>query len=100
MKGLRNPLIYLNYKLVDYYKSTTVNYEDLRQDERNYFSYDDNAIAIYDKRYDTTLNAILSIFRTIFVCLVLTIGALYFSKDANELVLVPIDNMLAKVKEF
>lgn len=46
------------------------------------------------------MNSLLSIFRTVFVIIVLTVGALYFSKDANDLVLNPIEKMVNKVKEI
>lgn len=42
--------------------------------------------------------AILEICKTIFVCLVLSLGALLFSKDANDLALRPIERMIEKVK--
>ena len=42
--------------------------------------------------------AILSMIRTIFVCIVLTFGALIFSKDANDLALRPIERLIEKVK--
>jgi len=35
--------------------------------------------------------------RTVFVCFVLTCGALYFSKDANDLALGPIERMIVKL---
>lgn len=35
--------------------------------------------------------------RTLFVCIVLTMGALLFSKDANDLALRPIERMIEKV---
>lgn len=40
----------------------------------------------------------LSIARTIFVCVVLTIASIFFTSDANVLVLGPIERMLEKVK--
>lgn len=46
------------------------------------------------------MNAILGITRTIFVCLVLTISSVYFSKDTNDLVVRPIEIMLEKVKKI
>ena len=45
-------------------------------------------------RANTKLNAGLSIGRTFFVCFVLAAGAMLFSKDANELVIVPIEAMI------
>lgn len=44
------------------------------------------------------LEAVLNICQTIFVCLVLGIAALMFSRDANELVLIPIERMVKKVR--
>lgn len=40
----------------------------------------------------------MGISRTIFVCIVLTIASIYFSDDANKLVLDPISRMLEKVR--
>lgn len=49
---------------------------------------------------DSELNAGLGIVRTIFVCFVLTISSIYFSKDTNDLVVRPIEVMLEKVKKI
>lgn len=46
----------------------------------------------------TALNALLSISRTLFVCIVLSIASIMFTSDANTLVLGPIERMLEKVK--
>jgi len=43
---------------------------------------------------------IISIFKTVFVCIVLTFGAMMFSKDANDLVLQPIERMIDKVNKI
>ena len=51
-------------------------------------------------RANTKLNAGLSIGRTFFVCFVLAAGAMLFSKDANELVIVPIEAMIQKVNRI
>ena len=48
--------------------------------------------------YENKINAVLSICRTIFVCVVLAIASIYFSHDATVLVLNPIERMLEKVK--
>lgn len=53
---------------------------------------------MYSVRKNNVLDAIFSLFRTLFVCIVLTAGALYFSQDATDLVLTPISNMLNKIK--
>ena len=44
------------------------------------------------------MQSILSICRTLFVCIVLSIASIFFTNDANILVLGPIERMLEKVK--
>ena len=56
--------------------------------------------AIFDLRPNTKLDAALSICRTIFICIILLGGALFFSKDTNELVINPIEKMIEKVKRI
>jgi hypothetical protein len=46
------------------------------------------------------MTAELSIIRTVFVCLVLGFGSLYFSKDAHEIVILPIEEMTRKVNSI
>ncbi|CAD8111350.1 unnamed protein product [Paramecium sonneborni] len=43
-------------------------------------------------------NAILSIFQTVFVCIVLAVSALMFSKDVSDLVIDPIEAMMHKIE--
>lgn len=43
------------------------------------------------------MNSYLGIIRTTFVIILLILGAILFSKDANDLVVIPIENMLVKV---
>ncbi|CAD8196025.1 unnamed protein product [Paramecium octaurelia] len=43
-------------------------------------------------------NAILSIFQTVFVCIVLAVSALMFSKDVSDLVIDPIEAMMQKIE--
>jgi hypothetical protein len=54
-------------------------------------------VSIIDLTEDTKLEAGLNIAKTVFVCIVLALGAIYFNKDANELVLIPIERMIDKV---
>ncbi|EGR27667.1 hypothetical protein IMG5_191510 [Ichthyophthirius multifiliis] len=56
--------------------------------------------SIIDERRDVQLNAILSIVRTIFISLILTSGAIFFTRDAENLILIPINNMIKKVKRI
>lgn len=57
-----------------------------------------NLIAFYSTLRVSQLTSLLSIMRTLFVCLVLSIGSYYFTNDANVLVLNPIERMLEIVK--
>ena len=52
----------------------------------------------YSIKAKSELESIISLCRTIFICIVLAIGSIYFSQDANNLVLDPIERMLEKVK--
>ncbi len=60
----------------------------------------DEVAACFDFRSMTKLNAILSILRTIYVCIVFIVGSLFFSKDAKQLVIIPIMNMIQKVNKI
>ena len=67
---------------------TSTSYLNLRKSDRQYYSHLDESgeiaiMSILNLEKDSELNAILSLFRTIFVCFVLTAAALYFSSDAN-----------------
>lgn len=57
-------------------------------------------IAYFDNTSSINFNAILSVIRTIFVCIVLASASLIFSKDATDLVLTPIENMLRKINNI
>ena len=57
-------------------------------------------MAIFDLRFTTRLTAALSITRTCFVCAILAFGSLYFSKDAHEIVILPIEQMIRKVNSI
>lgn len=53
--------------------------------------------AVFDVKWSYQLNSILNIIRTFFIILVLGLGALFFSKDANDLVLRPLERMIKTV---
>jgi hypothetical protein len=55
-------------------------------------------LSIWSTKKEGNLTSILGIMRTIYVCVVLTIASIYFTNDANRLVLGPIERMLEKVK--
>lgn len=52
----------------------------------------------FDLRRYTRLEAALNILTTVFVCVVLCVASLFFSNDANTLVLQPVEQMIHKVE--
>jgi hypothetical protein len=76
--------------------------EDLRNDDISASTCTSKNGAFLSAVYLTThgnfLNALLSISRTVFVCVVLAVASILFTSDANTLVLGPIERMLEKVK--
>merc|ERR1719456_795989 len=54
----------------------------------------------FDLRPLVRIESVLNIFNTLFVCVVLGSGALLFSKDANALVLNPIERMIGKMEKI
>jgi hypothetical protein len=73
--------------------------DDLRNNEKHY-AVDGDFASIFDLRSRTKLEAGLNIAKTIFVCIVLTMAAIIFTRDANRLVLIPIERMMDKVKRI
>lgn len=63
-------------------------------------SNNDSFVAVFDLRKTSKLNAGLGIARTVFICVVLAGGAIFFSKDANDLVIGPIEAMMQKVNKI
>eukprot|EP00351_Strombidinopsis_sp_SopsisLIS2011_P005973 CAMPEP_0116882900 /NCGR_PEP_ID=MMETSP0463-20121206/15298_1 /TAXON_ID=181622 /ORGANISM="Strombidinopsis sp, Strain SopsisLIS2011" /LENGTH=129 /DNA_ID=CAMNT_0004536879 /DNA_START=1675 /DNA_END=2064 /DNA_ORIENTATION=- len=85
-----------------YVQSRLYSLEELRPDE--YKVYDETVIdgptflVAYSTLEYAGIEAIIGICRTLFVCLVLSVCAIYFQQDANNLVLIPIERMLEKVR--
>lgn len=46
------------------------------------------------------MDSVLQICKTLFILIVLGVGALLFSADANRLVLIPVDRMVQRVKNI
>ena len=92
------PLVLLGYKhssgLDIYTVGTSV--DDLRTDEK-YYAAETNFVGITDIRVDIQMAAGLSICRTVFVFFVLALAALLFTKDAQKLVIAPIEKMMRSV---
>ena len=57
------------------------------------------SIAVFNIRWNSQFNAILNIVRTLFVTFALGFAMITFNKDAQRLVLRPIERMLRKVKD-
>jgi len=55
---------------------------------------------VFDRREGSRMEAALNAFQTCFVCFALGFGALAFSKDANRLVLRPIEKMISKLERI
>lgn len=72
---------------------------DLRIDEYEKFESGE-FIAYMNNRVESIANAYISMSRTIFICILLSVGALFFSRDAEKLVLNPIERMIEKVKKI
>ena len=49
-------------------------------------------------KHQVQLDALINIFRTLFICIVLSFSSHLFTKDAQELVLDPLERMIEKVK--
>jgi len=90
------------YNTDSYVSTRLYDLEDLRPEE--YTAYDETQpggptfLVAYSTAAYTKIESIVNICRTLFVCLVLSVCAIYFQQDANNLVLIPIERMLEKVR--
>jgi class 3 adenylate cyclase len=57
-------------------------------------------IAVFDNTSSSRLASILNIIKTIFICMVLSGGAICFNKDTSEMVLEPIESMIKKIEDI
>lgn len=55
---------------------------------------------VFDRRRGSRMEAALNAGQTVFICLLLGVGAMTFSKDANTLVLTPIERMISKLEKI
>lgn len=84
-------LIVVN-SMTETYDDSSITLSDLRPYEKELvIVYGDKVCGVFDFTYTTRLTAALGIVRSIFVCAVLTLGAVYFSRDATFLVIKPIE---------
>lgn len=59
-----------------------------------------NFLFVFDRRRGSRLEALLNTFQTLFICFLLGFGAMTFSRDANTLVLTPIERMITKLNRI
>jgi len=77
---------------------------DLRSTEKAAYEYYSRSapktsfLVVYSLKYNTIAEGVIGLCRTLFICVVLGIGSIYFTSDANKLVLIPIERMLEKVR--
>jgi hypothetical protein len=57
-------------------------------------------LLIVSSKSSNDLDSILSIFRTSVVVVIMVLGALLFSNDANKYIVIPIESMLVKVRRI
>ena len=100
-KDISTPLINVRARNLTW-ESGDTQIDDLRASEKELISLgqDEHYLAMFDLRYATRMTAGLSIVRTLFVCAVLAFGSLHFSKDAHEIVILPIEQMIRKVNSI
>lgn len=56
--------------------------------------------SVFDNRSQNDFSAIINIIKTIFICLVLIVASIFFSKDTTEKVLEPIESMINKIEKI
>lgn len=57
-------------------------------------------MAIFDNRLSSRNNAAMGIAKTLFICIILTLGSMSFSSSTNDMVLEPIETMITKIKNI
>lgn len=72
------------------------NSNDLRSHNKVKYYLDDGEV-IFDKTAEVRFQAFLSLGMTIFICMLLLVGGLMISKDAQELVLRPLEVIMHKI---
>merc|ERR1719183_2754822 len=55
---------------------------------------------VFDRRSGSAMEAALNSAQTVFICLLLGVGAMTFSNDAHKLVLMPIEKIIAKLEKI
>lgn len=95
------PVVFLSWSTKEFpliWQSSTP-LHSLRSSEVLY-STTSHFISIIDIRSDTHLAALLSIFKTVLAAVVLMGGAIMLSRDATNLVIIPIEKIMLKVQRL
>lgn len=94
----RYPLIYISgpYCGPEIFKTDP---DDLR-DAETIESEEGEFTSIFDYRPYTRIAAALNLCQTLYICILLTIAAILFSNDANNLLLRPLENIMEKVNKL
>lgn len=99
------PLIYLEVASTDLSWNSS-NPDDFRDVEIEIVTLDKDSdyeylsFAVFNLKSQSALQAGMNMLKTFFICMVLSIGSIMFSKDANELVLEPLENMIQTVRNI
>ncbi|GIL51039.1 hypothetical protein Vafri_7149 [Volvox africanus] len=59
-----------------------------------------DTFAVYDWRWYSQVSAVLNIARSLFIIVLLVMGAFFLNRDSRNLVLMPIERMLQRVQEM
>ena len=99
-EGLNAPkaLISLTVPVVNF-SYTWVDMNELRSADFDSYEINGNSASI-DLRSLNSLDSVTNILRTLLICVIFLIGAMIFSKDANDLALRPIERMIEKVNKI
>jgi len=98
-------LVYMASKTKVYYEDKSISLSLLRpEDETETITITTVAKGeltfIISSRSEAVLTAYLDLGKTMFICIVLTLASLLFSRDANNLILRPIERMIKKVNRI
>lgn len=88
------PILNITYDNLLYWENITSNNETYRREDVGVIVSDRHVVQVYYLVVQKNdVDAIISLTRTLFICLVLVISSLMFEGDANDLVLRPLDVM-------
>jgi class 3 adenylate cyclase len=103
--GSDTPIIYLSILNTDYLWNSS-NPDDYRNVEIEIITLDVSSnytyysVSIFSLKSQVDLQAGINMLKTFFICIVLTVGSIMFSKDTNKIVLEPLENMIITVKNI